>query len=97
MKASELLRSALEKFGEDGSNWVNGPPGHRLDVFPSGYCSITALGNPSDDQYDWARSYLREFISGYSIVAWNDAPGRTFAEVKAAFEKAIVRAEGDEQ
>ena len=37
----------------------------------------------------YALRFLREAIGQYSIVGWNDAPGRTKEEVLAGFDRAI--------
>jgi hypothetical protein len=42
-----------------------------------------------------ASGYLHRAIGGGCQVEFNDAPGRTFAEVLAAFEAAAVLAEGE--
>jgi hypothetical protein len=39
--------------------------------------------------------YLRRSIGQSDIIAWNDSPGRTQAEVIAAFDKAIALARAD--
>jgi hypothetical protein len=54
-------------------------------------CSLSALHKTRAPQV--ADETLRRVIGHRSIIAWNDAPGRTQAEVLAAFDKAIELAE----
>lgn len=91
MKASEHLRAALKLLN---GTWVNRSPNIGE------YCSYTALRyvyvGPYDVTFSNAYSYLRYKMRPYlSVAIWNDKPGRTFDEVKAAFEAAITAAEKD--
>ena len=67
-----------------------------------GVCVIIALGNaaqwPNGNDYDAARKYFRAAVplpKTISVPEWNDAPGRTQAEVLAAFDRAIELARAD--
>lgn len=91
MKASEHLRAALKLL--DGT-WVNHSPEDGE------HCSYTAVRVTHEGRYDPTHSegylYLRSMTRSFgSVAAWNDKPGRTFDEVKAAFEAAITAAEKD--
>ena len=97
MKTSDLLERALARF-EGGARWAGHPP---RKPGPQ-ECMLTAIHNVAPDSEDrqTARSALRRqlpldaeaWISGY-----NDAHGRTFAEVEAVYRAAIAerRAAGD--
>jgi hypothetical protein len=67
-----------------------------------GVCVITALGDaahlPNGNDYELARKYFRDAVplpKTISIPEWNDTPGRTKAEVEAAFDRAIELARAD--
>ena len=50
---------------------------------------MTANWRESDEVYDWLE---RKFNLRGGLVAWNDQPGRTQAEVLDLFDRAIERA-----
>jgi hypothetical protein len=67
-----------------------------------GVCVIVALGGaakyPNGNDYELARKYFRDAIpipNTLSIPEWNDHPGRTQADVLAAFDRAIALARRD--
>lgn len=102
MKASEILERALGLFG-DGRNWRKAPyvgydaPCARFAVMVAADgrdhpCRMSA-------DYHTALHVLRRVLgveTVLSVEAWNDAPERTFADVKAAFCRAIEAAQADE-
>lgn len=98
--AKDVLQEALNLFGPDGRNWVKGN-----GRAPIPYDALTALYfaamNEFTPRYMWRGHDCPEIIGisplldviGLSktseLVTWNDAPERTWEEVKQAFEKAI--------
>jgi hypothetical protein len=60
-----------------------------------GVCALLAIARqypgPVDD-YLYTLDFVRKAIGGRCIPEWNDTPGRTQAEVVAAFDRAIARA-----
>jgi hypothetical protein len=68
-----------------------------------GVCALIAISNSGGwthneflcGKADATTDYLREAIGQRDIVEWNDSPGRTQAEVIAAFDKAIALARAD--
>lgn len=88
MKASTVLKRGLERLGRDGGNWVGHPP-----VKPGEYCSLTAIANITPTWSELrARSFLELVIGWRELSRWNDEKGRTWAQVKNAFRKAIRKA-----
>lgn len=66
-----------------------------------GFCSIgaiseSALVHDPRDGYYAARGAFCGAIGTGSVARWNDAPGRTFEEVEAAFLRAIEIAKAEE-
>lgn len=91
--AADVLRKALALMGPHGERWSRGCPSC------GSYCVTTAIDDAGLN-YELAAAFFRR-AAGITpesyIPVWNDAPSRTFAEVKAAFEKAIALAEADRQ
>lgn len=95
MKPVDVLKKARELVARPGG-WCQG------DVFGGDACC--ALGATSsvvsDDGDDGpasdAEDILRKAIGTNRLADWNDAPGRTQAEVVAAFDKAIALAEEEQ-
>lgn len=59
-------------------------------------CMAVALGRANERGpagWDEVAAALRRATGGIDIAAWNDAPGRTHAEVLAAFDAAIATEE----
>lgn len=87
MKPSEIL--ALAEVYLDECGWVQGRFHNELGQV----CAIGALRlayggqDPTRDVYFEAWAWLEDVIGKY-VGKWNDAPGRTVEEVKAAFRKA---------
>jgi hypothetical protein len=90
MKASEVLRAGLAKL-DDGKKWIKFAYGDA----ERGYCCSGVLGgggNVDSPEYQYlARG--GEIKTG--VCNWNDAPERTYADVEAAFQKAIALAEAE--
>jgi hypothetical protein len=96
---AEVLRKALELLGPRGENWRQG----LWNIYAHGsdkkHCAWYAIAQvihgdfpvPYGESEEWAR--LLGLPDSGRLFAWNDAPERTFAEVKALFEKAISKAE----
>ena len=86
------LRRALALFGPDGKNWI--PYGYR---WPQGwFCMVGALEEVMGLTYQEtiktpAYRALCEAAGVCVIARYNDTPGRTFAEVRSVFERAIAR------
>lgn len=60
------------------------------------WCAVGATAQGQEDLGADADLYLECVIGTHAITSWNDAPGRTQAEVIAAFDKAIALAESDQ-
>lgn len=96
--AADVLRRALELLGPNGEMWIQG---NFLGV-DAECCALGAIwkaafrSDPEGLMEESGRRYLRKALNVINVADWNDAPGRTFAEVKAAFEKAITLAEQGE-
>jgi len=94
----EVLKEAREKIRQ---GWCQGGPArdHRDATISTGdpnackWCLFGALMAVTDD-WDGPRAAIKEF-TGCSLAEWNDAPGRTKAEVLALLDKAIERAEAE--
>lgn len=92
---AKKLDDALKLFGPEGENWFGhfGPkPGLKAQSFCAGMALRKVSGNTSRPWVSGNTSRpweLFQMVIGNShIPEWNDALGRTFAEVKAAFIKA---------
>lgn len=86
MKTSEILRKA-KKLIPDEAHWWRGKFGQQNAC----ECPITAISrviNRVEAGWD-AREAFRKAIGDTDISTWNDAPERTFEEVRAAFDRAI--------
>ena len=86
------LRAAKDLLVADG--WVRGEPRN-----PNGRCIVGAMqdatGGPTTGRYFPMRTALFAHLPSREchLAAWNDAPGRTFAEVLALLDKAIAAEE----
>jgi hypothetical protein len=96
LPASEVLRLALEKLGPNGEHWIKG-------AYKRGetYCARGAVFYSVDEASSVTApcGYLTRAVAASDLLPfenWNDAPERTFPEVKAAFEKAISLAKAAE-
>jgi hypothetical protein len=58
------------------------------------WCALGAILRESESSSEPCR-FLKEIV-GPSIGGWNDAPGRTHAEVLDAFDRAIALAEAEQ-
>lgn len=105
-RTASTVRDVLieaRKLIEKPEQWAHNP---GMSGWKNRHCIITAIDtivgmSPSTKQlYELeagACGAIRAVIGeGVRIVAWNDAPGRTHAEVLAAFDKAIA-AVGDRE
>jgi hypothetical protein len=85
MKASEVLRAGLAKL-DGGKAWTQrGTARKRNNQF-------TFAGDPQ--AVKWC-SLGAISMPGFDVDTWNDAPERTYADVEAAFQKAIALAEAE--
>lgn len=93
-------------LNEDGNGWTQHQFGSgdrcKCAIGAIECAVITLFGADSlltDTPYFEARSTLSQTITGaddprnWSIISWNDRPGRTFPEIEATFERAIELAE----
>lgn len=90
MTTKEILQKALQLMGPDGENWVPRPPSICE------YCALTAIYKASKCEASErmrAREHFLYTIGWSKIGQWNDAPGRTWDDVKQAFLKAIEAAQ----
>ena len=87
MKAYELIA--------DPKNWIQGLSSTKNLDGSTCYCALGAIGEcyrigVSLEKYNYAvkklANYIRMNSYGWAIVAWNDAPNRTHAEVVAALK-----------
>lgn len=109
LKPSDILRQGLEKL-RDGAGWTQGvfarnakgdscEHGSVLAVCFCGVGAIRAVTNDVQDANYWvARTSLSNSLYEYDLAwtTWQDAPERTFPEVKARFLQAIALAEAKE-
>jgi hypothetical protein len=79
------LRQAL-KLLRNGKAWVNHYPEE-----PQDHCILTACGQVVAD-FELLYPFLPASYSG-QLGKFNDAEGRTFADIKSLFERAIAAAE----
>jgi hypothetical protein len=92
------LRKAAQWLEEH--DWCQGVMGHRYGthsttygsilrkIDPTACCAIGAIVIVADDyELHWARLVLGRYV-GNNVSSWNDAPGRTKAEVIAAMRAA---------
>lgn len=103
MTPADVLRAARAKI-ERG--WIQGwlfrdPDGHCSNFIyfqkrACAWCASGALMASSDAGSARERAYSFLYsVTGPSIPEWNDAEGRTQAEVLQAFDAAIALAEAD--
>jgi hypothetical protein len=99
---SRLLRDALESFGPNGEMWnQHRPYGGPLSCILEVICMICehSYETPSVGyaRFELIRdTILKETLgvsAGYEISTWNNAPERTFADVKKLFEEMIRKSE----
>jgi hypothetical protein len=102
LPASEVLRLALEKLGSNGEDWAQ-VKGGDYECDDAGHCASTAINSVRGLKTRLAIHYFTIAIGVdasdgelWPIYHWNDAPERTFPEVKAAFERAIALAKAAE-
>lgn len=89
---AEVLRKALEAFGPNGEKWRQ----HQERDADGRMCSYGAIDYASGrDCYTrrQATDLVRDVLGSPLLAYWNDQGARTFADVKALFEKAIAKAE----
>lgn len=95
-----ILKQALAAFGPNGENWTQGKEAYRRPK-----CCVT-LSFTADNQNALEESEIDEGcaalaevlgISPDDLEPWNDAPKRTWLEVKSLFEKAIESAPGTDR
>jgi len=98
MKISVYLKKALALLGPNGENWIKGSY-----YFEGEYCMVGALRAVTIfwGTQEKMRDYLKRVIDspsyfGNHMTVYNDAPERTFQEIKEVFQKAILLAEADE-
>lgn len=104
MKPSEILIAARAKI-EDPENWIQGVEARAEDgthVVPWStdavcWCAIGSIRSVVGRcaPYWLARGYLDKTTTG-DTAEYNDATGRTHAEILAAFDRAIALADADE-
>ena len=89
-----VLRNALEALGPHGENWVK--IGRKSVGNMRSKCAALAISEQpvSQEFIQRAKIILCDSIGidVMDLYRWNDAPERTWPEVKAAYEKAIKKA-----
>lgn len=94
-EVANVLRSALAKLGPNGEFWAKDDDKFHTDSF----CSSTAISTQATGLSAVKAREVLCSIVGVSneqceyLWVWNDAPERTWADVKSAYEKAILMAE----
>lgn len=100
MTTSAFLQAALDAFGPDGERWgqksSDGFLGCDID------CVHLAIHRVTDEpQFEPTLAAIARVLGVAdddidAIWDWNDAPARTFADVKALFQAAIAIAQEQE-
>lgn len=92
MKDSEVLQKALDLMGPNGENWQQLRPG--LAYSPQKSCMLIAINRAQEALgiFVTAIPYAAKlgFSSYTQATDFNDAPGRTYPEVRELFEKQIA-------
>jgi hypothetical protein len=96
----EILKEARELIAKEGG-WTQGWYARDADgaeTLSSSeaavcFCIIGAFRRVSHDEIGHAQYALSQLLDGWSIPTFNDAPGRTQAEVVAKFDEAIAAEE----
>ena len=89
MDVHEVLVAARNLIDREG--WTQnhyGRPGRGFCVY--GACGAAEHGSALCGGYGPAEDVMRKVLGAPQLAAWNDTPGRTKAEVLAAFDKAIA-------
>lgn len=95
-EAVQVLRKARELLGPSGENWAQGkygvPYGPRC---VTGACVAAAVADRIGGNASFLALHYLKLVTGDrgAIERWNDAPGRVFADIDAAFKRAIELAE----
>lgn len=105
MTTKEILVGALErvKRGWTQDEYARDESGAHVDQYAKDatcWCIAGAISAAKGEGGYWPSDTIRYFmdINGISDVAdWNDAPGRTQAEVIAAFTRAIAKCDEEGQ
>ena len=96
---SEVLASALEKFGPNGEHWIKGYE-HSRKGGEDRYCMIGAIkaSTRNANLIDEADRIVRDVLPTgyYSVPMYNDAGKTDFAAVKSAMCKAVNKAVQEE-
>lgn len=101
-QVAEVLKKALAAFGQNGEHWTQGHAAKPEGPSPSDgkhFCictAIAAIGKRSalyEQTVASVCAVLGINSSGIQILEWNDTHGRTWPEIKVAFEKAIAKEE----
>lgn len=100
MTTVEVLKAARAKIEQgwcqgDAAQNSDGELCGSQDLNASCWCCVGAIGAVTayNEQATPALKAIRDAIGTPGIAKWNDAKGRTQAEVLAAFDKAIELAE----
>jgi hypothetical protein len=97
---TRVLKEILAYYKENPECWVQF--GSVCTVITEsgetnkGFCLSGAVSHFSRKlKANWGQTMqqLRQSLGSYSIIAWNDATGRTHEEIIALLEKAIAMAE----
>lgn len=99
--AAEVLERALQILP---GSWVNAIPEAEFGE----RCAVTAINEVTRFRRKRAKQFLCEAIGrrvddrymdnlDQAIIKWNDAPSRTWPEVRQAFERAIALARQEQQ
>jgi hypothetical protein len=97
---AEVLRKARELIATPDT-WIRGD--YARDVYGESvsassytacrWCSSGAISKARGPDGPPVSKYLKDVIGGRNVAGWNDDEDRTHAEVLAAFDEAIRRAE----
>jgi hypothetical protein len=97
MTPVEVLRAARAKIEQGWTQHAfarNGiEPVPSRSVTATCWCAIGAITAANGSSSSSSEVFLERAVGTDDVPAWNDAPGRTQAEVLAAFDRAIALAE----
>ena len=101
MTIVEMLKRSRERIarGWCQDSYAEDKEGRRtspLSNFACAWCMMGAL-RPEGIECMAAEPFLRRLVPHHALAQFNDAPGRTQAEVLAVYDKAIAMAEAEEK
>ena len=94
MTTLEVLKAARAKIEKGWTQGTmardkNGVAVSSDDKDATCWCALGAVLAVRREEWVNAVPFVRDAVGGGELLVWNDTPGRTQAEVLAAFDKAI--------